>query len=269
MQILAFMPVFNEADILEASVTHLASRGIRTHVLDNWSTDGSWVIARQLQECGIADIERVPTGGPPSAYDLFMMRDRVVELSMSSNAEWFIWNDADEYIHTALATTSLPDALEACSTSGFNAVEQLVAHFPAVDDGYPAGADFVAYFRHWRAQRQSGARPWVRVWRRTGDVPVFRGGNHEIDFAGRRIAPVPFILRHYPLRSQQHALRKIFVERRPRFTDAERTRGWHTHYDAATADQSFLEQPETLQVLDERTFAAQVFAALGRAVPFA
>jgi glycosyltransferase involved in cell wall biosynthesis len=263
MRIVAFMPVYNEDDILEASVARLARNGVITHILDNWSTDESWSIARQLQARGVATAERIPGHGPEDTYDLVLIRDRIAELAAASDAEWCMWNDADEFMHPPRNLT-IAAALQEAAAEGFTAVEQLVAIFPPVDNSYKAGSDFVAHFRYWRPQPQVGTRPWVRIWRNTGAALTFRGGNHEVDFDGRRLDPMPFILRHYPLRSQQHAERKIFRERRPRYSSAARARGWHTHYDDARITRSFLENPAALNVLDEGTFAAQVFAAAGR-----
>lgn len=263
MRVLAFMPVYNEADILVVSVTRLAANGVLVHILDNWSTDGSWEIAQVLQARGVARAERIPADAPPRAYDLVGIRDRVAAIAAASTHDWCIWNDADEFIHPPTKHT-LAEAIAVAAGDGFNAIEQLVALFPPIDNSFIPGTDFVAHFQHWRPQPQGGARPWVRIWRNTGAPLTFRGGNHEIDFDGRCIAPTPFILRHYPLRSQPHAERKVFHERRPRYSETERERGWHTHYDFMTATHSFLEDPSALRTLTDDAFAADLFTALGR-----
>jgi hypothetical protein len=36
---------------------------------------------------------------------------------------------------------------------------------------------------------------------------------------------------HFPLRNIEQATKKIFNDRLPRFTEEERKRGWHVHYD--------------------------------------
>lgn len=263
MPVVAFMPVRNEADILASSLRRLIESGVMPFVLDNWSTDGSWEIARACRR-SLAGLERYPPDGRSAGYDLVMLRTRIAELATRVDADWYAWNDADEYLHPAWPSVTVIEALKNIQDEGFNAVEQVVAVFPPIDDAYRPGSDFVAHFRHWRPQPQTGSRPWIRMWKNTGKPLRFRGGNHEIDFEERRVAPVPFVLRHYPLRSQQHALRKIFVDRLPRFSSNERGLGWHTHYDMVTTDQSFLENAADLHVLDESTFAAQLFAALGR-----
>src|SRR5262249_22194019 len=66
-------------------------------------------------------------------------------------------------------------------------------------------------------------------------------------FPNRRIFPVQFLLRHYPIRGQKHGMKKVFEERKPRFLENEKSRGWHRQYDEITGEShSFLKDPRTL-----------------------
>ena len=47
------------------------------------------------------------------------------------------------------------------------------------------------------------------------------------------------LLKHYPLRNPGQARRKVFGERRPRYSPEEREFGWHTHYDEIQAYHPF------------------------------
>jgi hypothetical protein len=59
---------------------------------------------------------------------------------------------------------------------------------------------------------------------------------------------VPFILRHYPIRSETHGRRKVLDERLPRYDAAERDDGWHIQYDGfASGETSFLWDPAELR----------------------
>ena len=69
-------------------------------------------------------------------------------------------------------------------------------------------------------------------------------------FADRRVFPLPFILRHYPIRGQEHGERKVFQERRNRFLERERDRGWHVQYDQVSDGASFLKDAATLTAFD-------------------
>ena len=47
-------------------------------------------------------------------------------------------------------------------------------------------------------------------------------GGHEAVFTGRRVFPYNFLSKHYPVRSQAHGERKIFVERSARRSESAR-----------------------------------------------
>ena len=70
-------------------------------------------------------------------------------------------------------------------------------------------------------------------------------------FEGRRIFPLRFLLRHYPIRGQTHGRRKVLEERKGRFVDDELAYGWHRQYDhVAEPDHLFLRNPAALCPFD-------------------
>lgn len=59
-----------------------------------------------------------------------------------------------------------------------------------------------------------------------------------------------------PIRSQEHGERKVFLDRKARFSPTEREeKGWHVHYDHVHEGYSFIADPETLTLFDDRDFA--------------
>ena len=54
------------------------------------------------------------------------------------------------------------------------------------------------------------------------------------------------MLRHYPIRSQEHGERKVLRDRQPRWNAVERERGWHTQYDQIQTDTTFQWQESDL-----------------------
>ena len=57
----AIINVFNESDIIEHVVRYLADQGVQVHIVDNWSTDGSYEIAKSLLENGLcSNVIRFP-----------------------------------------------------------------------------------------------------------------------------------------------------------------------------------------------------------------
>src|SRR5262249_40486081 len=53
LKIAAIINIFNEADIIEAVVRHLVEQGVDVHLIDNWSTDGTYEIGRELLAEGV------------------------------------------------------------------------------------------------------------------------------------------------------------------------------------------------------------------------
>jgi hypothetical protein len=98
---------------------------------------------------------------------------------------------------------------------------------------------------------QEWDRVQIRCWKKVnGSVDLVSLGGHDACSPGRRVFPIRFPLRHYPIRSQAHGARKVFVERRPRFVPDERARGWHVQYDAFPEGASFLRDAATLTPWD-------------------
>jgi hypothetical protein len=98
-------------------------------------------------------------------------------------------------------------------------------------------------------------------------VRLVESAGHEAGFAGRRIFPYKFVLKHYPLRGPAHARRKIFVDRRPRYSPEERAEGWHVHYDHWTAEDRFVWDRRDLIEFDEertrRDFLVELISGIG------
>jgi SAM-dependent methyltransferase len=65
----AIINVYNEADILEHVVRYLNDQGVHVHIVDNWSTDGSYEIATTLVDQGAcSNVVRFPVE-PSTDYD--------------------------------------------------------------------------------------------------------------------------------------------------------------------------------------------------------
>jgi GT2 family glycosyltransferase len=251
----AYVPAFNEADILEATVRHLLDQGVDVHLLDNWSSDGTWELCGRLAAAPHVSAERF---GPTGHYDWSAILARIEELAARSAADWVMLLDADELRIAPWPDIKLRDALWAVERSGFNAVDHTVLHLPATDDGFAPGSDPRAHFRHVELWNGPGYAPQVKAWK-TGPwrAVLTASGGHEAQFAERRVFPFNFIDEHYPLRSQRHAEQKVFRDRVPRWRAAERERGWHAQYDGLSADHRFLRSPSELERYDPRSYVAE------------
>jgi hypothetical protein len=71
---------------------------------------------------------------------------------------------------------------------------------------------------------------------------------------------VPFLLRHYPIRSAEHGRRKVLAERIERFAAEERAGGWHVQYDHYADGTDYLHERETLTAYDGDRVRAALLA---------
>ena len=265
--VVAFVIVYNEEDILEAAITDLDEQGVSTYVIDNWSTDRSYEIAASMRSQGVVGVERYPER-PPEYFDLRSLLERIEVLAGRLDADWYMKHDADEFRRPPWSGVSLRDGLFTVQSGGFNCVDFTVLNFEPVDDGFQAGMNPLEYFRYYDFGRKPGHFRQLKAWRNTGEpIEYATMGSHRIRFPGLRIFPYKFLLRHYPVRSQSHGERKVFHERKARFLPEARRKGWHSHYDAIRRGHSFVRDPADLLEWDEmdfeRRFLAQRLTGIG------
>ncbi|HEY1778186.1 MAG TPA: glycosyltransferase [Solirubrobacteraceae bacterium] len=248
----AYVPAFNEADILAATVGHLLAQGVEVHLLENHSTDGTWELCQRL--CGDPRVvaERY---GSERHYDWRTILRRVEDLAAGSDADWLMLLDADELRVAPWPDRTLRDALWAVECAGFNAVDHTVLNFPPTDDDFQPGIDPRAHFRHVEMWAGPGFAPQIKAWK-SGPwrAQLAHSGGHEAEFAQRRVFPFNFIDEHYPLRSQRHAEQKVFADRVPRWNEDERRDGWHAQYDGLRPGHRFLRSARELERYDRARY---------------
>jgi len=67
----------------------------------------------------------------------------------------------------------------------------------------------------------------ITAWKKTRQpVDLVSSGGHSLNFGGRKIYPVNFILRHYIVLSRAHAIAK-YKRERIYSTQEVKERGWH------------------------------------------
>lgn len=238
----AFVPCFNEVDIVCVTVDRLLGQGIDVHLIDNWSTDGSWelLIARYGRNRRVR-LERFP-GAPTAQFEWAAILERMDDLAASSPHEWVLHVDADEQFDSCSSSLSLLDHLALAEAAGCDVVDSTLVDFRPValeeDEG--------SLPTHWHFASRPGARSLERAWRnRRQRVGLAETGGHALAVP-KRAFPVNLVLRHYPLRTPAQARAKLFRDRMPRFEQERASRGWHVHYDGFTPDASFLWDASTL-----------------------
>ena len=257
-KVIAVVIAYNEEDVIEGTIEDLVAQGAHAYVVDNWSTDRTYELAERHLGRGVVGIERSPVAGPPDYFDLKSLLVRLEELTQIVEGDWFIKHDADEARRSPWPGVSLRDGLWRVQLAGYNCVDFTVLNFRPVDNSFVEGSSFVNHFTHFEFGAKPGHFRQFKAWRNFGQpIDYARFGSHRIDFAGLRVYPYKFLLRHYPVRSQQHGERKIFDERQARFLPEARKRGWHTQYDSVERGQSFLTDPTELVHFDQESFMEQ------------
>lgn len=244
--VLAIMAAYNEADIVERQLRLLIDQGIRCHVIDNWSSDGTYEIVQGLTSTYAVTVERFPASGATGTYDWAAILDRVEAVAATSGADWVVHHDIDE-VRLPPWDADLREALWTVDRCGYDAVDhRVVQHHPTADDGTD-DAPLLERLPWCEFERFDGNAHQVKAWKHTGVRPVIAAvGGHDIAFVNRRVFPLRFALHHFPIRSQEHGERKVLRERRARWNPEERARGWHTQYDHLPERPSFVRSTEGL-----------------------
>ena len=231
ISVAAIIHTYNEADILPEVVEYLVSQGVAVHVFDNWSTDGSWDIICQLRRLGkVTHAERFPERSSDN-YQWQIQLEKTAEYAATLDAQWVMHHDADEIRVSPWKEVTLRDALAKVDQLGYNAIDFTVIDFRFIHNRPEPKPPFQTALTHFEFGRRPGHFSQVKCWKNEGKVLLSKSGGHHAVFDGRRIYPLKFLLKHYPLRSREQAEKKIFKDRLPRFKLEQQLHGWHTQYE--------------------------------------
>ena len=256
-RVIALVSSYNEGDVISPVIEHLVNNGVDVYLLDNRSTDDTVEQASRWLGKGLLEIEVFPRdgdqqyGSAAGRYDWTAILRRKEELARTLEADWFIHYDADEIRESPWGGVTLKDAIRFVDALDYNCIDFRIFEFPPVDNGFRAGMNPASYFTYCRDAKQFDQLQ-LKAWKaRSGPVSLVHYGGHDVEFEGRRVFPIQFLLRHYPIRSQSHGQRKVFEERKKRFAAEERAKTWHQQYDHIKDEShSFLADPETLKPFD-------------------
>jgi glycosyltransferase involved in cell wall biosynthesis len=267
LRVLAMVPVYNEADVIRPVVEDLIANGCDVYVLDNNSDDGTVEAIADLVGRGVIAIERFPdqAGYDPRNGHQFVLADQLRRLgeiaAERGEYDWYVVADGDEFRESPFPGTTFAQGLGIAHAAGYSAVNFELYDFRPVDDGFVPGTDVRAHITAWEPARRFDVGQ-VKAWANPGG-PANLGDLHGAgaQFRGRRVFPVPFILRHYSLRGETHGRQKVFRDRMPRFAPEERASNWHVQYDALfDGTQKFLWDPAELREWDGDAVRAGLLA---------
>ena len=247
--VVALVAAYNEADVIGWVVRDLIAQGAAVYVLDDASTDGTVEALQPLLGRGVLGVERLAASDPP-VFSLARIMRRKEALARELDAAWFINADADEFRESPWRDCDLAGAIARVDALGYNAIDFELLNFWPTHDDFRAGDDPRRAFTRYQ-RGDDWDRVQIRCWKNLGvPVDLATSAGHDVGFPGRRVFPLRFLLRHYPIRGQAHGERKVLRERQPRFDAAERGRGWHVQYEALGAGGRSLRDPATLTPYD-------------------
>jgi hypothetical protein len=255
IRVVSIVPTYNEADVIGGCLRYLIAQGIEAYVIDNWSTDGTWECVQEFLGRGVIGIERFPGEGPLATYEWRRILRRVEDVAGQLEADWFILQDPDEQRLSPWPRVGLQAALAHVDRRGFNCVDHVVLNHWPVDDAFDPAEDVGEQLRYFTFSDHPGHFHQRRAWKNPHcPISIAASAGHDVRFPGRLVYPFKFLLRHFPIRSQEQASRKLFLERAPRWSHEERSFGWHQQYDAFRPGERFARDRSTLAHFEEPAF---------------
>ena len=259
----AIITLYNDAEIIDQVIDHLLQQGVDVHIVDNWSSDGGYelVKSKSAKTTGLS-YERYPIK-KPKYYEWEKLLLRVDDIAAEGSYDWYLHHDADELRLSPWPGISLRQAISFVDSRGYNALDFTVLDFRPTKDGFGKEGKLEEFFTHCEFGKRPGHFVQKKAWKSAGKkVGLAETGGHEVIFENRRTYPLKFITKHYPLRSTKQAQRKIFSERLPRLSPAEKKKGWHIHYDSFGQKDNFIWPEEMLLQFYPPTFFAEYLVEL-------
>jgi hypothetical protein len=168
-------------------------------------------------------LRRFPATGPGQHHDLLGLLKWKEEIAAEYPGRWIVTQDSDELRHYPWRNISFRGGMYVADQMGFDAIDFTVLDFRPIDDRFVAGMDPERTLDHFEFGRRPGHFSQAKAWRQAStSLNLADSGGHQANFAGRRIFPYKFVLKHYPLRNSPQAKQKVFVNRGPRYAPETR-----------------------------------------------
>lgn len=227
LEIVALICARNEATALSMAIPHLEREGVGVVLMDNGSDDGTRDIFTSQRFSNIVRVVDVPYAG---CFDLSLQLAEKQRLIDTIHADWVIHQDADEILQGPDRHTSLRQEIGAAHASGFNVLNfnelVMLPADPAVDDVPTNNTNYYFY--------EPRPLQLMRAWRRSDALRMDAHGGHLLSGGDLRISPRRMLLKHFMVRSQEHAYAK-YLQRV--YANGDIARGWHRRRTLLTREQ--------------------------------
>jgi SAM-dependent methyltransferase len=191
--VLAVVCTHNDVDIIGSVIDHLLAQNMLVHLIDTWSTDGTFERARSLVAGGDrVRIERLPPDAPAENLEWGTLLHRVEQVAAGANADWVVFQDANEICRPPWPKVSLRDGIWAVDRAGYDAVLHTVVQL--------SGIDLTAYLRPGRRQLSSSFefghapthRSHTKAWKRGPRTSITAEDRPDDSFDDARLYPLNF-----------------------------------------------------------------------------
>ncbi|MGC8747495.1 MAG: glycosyltransferase [Candidatus Kapaibacteriota bacterium] len=248
-KVLSIITTYNEEDIIEQVLTDLIRNGIDVYLLDDNSDDRTVEIAEKFLGKGLIKIEKINANTKQYEQNKFnweLLLKRKEEIADQLKYDWYIHSDADIFIESPWENIPLKEAIFFADSLSYNALSFKVFNFRPYNNDFQIGQDVRKILDHYEPPEIPQAFQ-IRAWKKGNYRAVLSfGSGNDVYFDNRRIFPIPFIMRHYPIRSQSHGRRKIFKERLPRLKQNESSKNWYNRYNLLIQKNEFIWKKEEL-----------------------
>jgi hypothetical protein len=234
---------------------------VDVHVTDNWSNDGTYEFLLEIVKMFPERVflSRYPEK-PAQQYEWAALLDNTVRIGLESEYKWIMHCDADEIRESPWKGVSLIDAVSFVDECEYNAIDFTVLDFRPTclyeHNNVDSAEECLRFFEF---GERLGHFSQVKMWKNDKSklYNLSNSGGHAIEFYDKKVFPLKFLLKHYPIRSQSQGMKKVFEDRLPRFTKEKRERGWHTQYDKVAESAAFIWNPNQLHVWNEWSVRAE------------
>lgn len=253
-KILAVISTHNDEDIIGQTLDYLVQQDVDILVLENWSTDTTpSIISQKIKRYPKKIFSgKFPERGPSEEHLWPQILDYKVNNKLSKKYEWIIHYDSDEIRMSPWIGKTLGEAISFVDGLGFNAINFTLLDFRPTKEGFSKEDNPLEFFQHFELRDTPGCFLQIKAFKNFGQpIDLSSQLGHEVLFENRKVFPIKFLLKHYPLRSTTSARKKIFKDRRPRYLKSLRDQGAHVQYDKYTPEQKFIWNPEELNIYRE------------------
>ena len=232
----AVIAVRNEALHIRRALTSFFEQGIDAVVIDHGSTDGTREICKEYLGHGLITIKDLPWRGVFNLSEQLEVKSSIIK---GLPHEWVIHADADEWLLSPVKGETLREGITGADRAGYNAInfEEFV-FLPGPEQGNDLSEYNKRYLYYYYFAPQKVRL--MRAWKAGNEFSNIDTGGHMLGGNDIYISPETFILRHYIVLSQEHAVNK-YLNRR--FSDTDLKKGWHNN--RLQLDENKLKLPET------------------------